>query len=145
MPEQDTSQCNHAGPTVLLEMQTVDLPINGKENHTAMFLNNGSTATICTHSWAERTGITGEEISYYLRVVGEGYTQRRTKLYTFKITDADGEDHELETFGIDTITEVERVPDLSSIKHLFPGVPKNVFHTPVGPVDLLIGSNYRRL
>ena len=80
-----------------------------------------------------------------MRVVGEEYTRRNTKLYRFTIRDAEGQDHLIEAFGIDTITDVERVPDLSSLKHLSPGVPDEVFRTPVGPVDLLIGSNYRAL
>ena len=141
----DTNQCNHPGATVLLEMQTVDLLVNMNKVTTIMFFDNGSTATICTHSWAEQAGIEGEDITYHMRVVGEEYTRRNTKIYRFTIRDAEGQDHLIEAFGIDTITDVERVPDLSSLKHLFPGVPDEVFPTPVGPVDLLIGSNYRAL
>ena len=141
----ETTQCSHASPTVLLEMQTVDLRVDKKKLKTIMFFDNGSTATICTHAWAKRAGIKGEEITYYMRVVGEQYTKRNTLLYTFTMSDADGEEHQIEAFGIDTITEVDRVPDLSNLKHLFPGVPAEVFKTPVGPVDLLVGSNYRAL
>ena len=141
----ETSQCSHASPTVLLEIQSVLLMINKKKEKTIMFFDNGSTATICTHAWAKKAGIQGKEITYYMQVVGEQYTKRNTLLYTFNMTDADGEDHEIEAFGIDTITEVDQVPDLSNLKHLFPGVPPEVFQTPVGPVDLLVGSNYRGL
>ena len=70
-----------------------------------MFFDNGSTATICTHAWAKKAGIQGKEITYYMRVVGEQYTKRNTLLYTFNMNDADGEDHEIEAFGINTITD----------------------------------------
>ena len=150
-PEKDWSKThgkghgNHPGATVLLEIQSVKLIVNKMVEQTIMFFDNGSTATICTHRWAKRAGIQGEQITYYMRVVGEDYTRKNTLLYKFTITDADGEDHQIEAFGIDTITDVDVVPDLSKLKHLFPGAPAEVFRTPVGQVDLLLGSTYQAL
>ena len=42
---------------VLLEMQDVVIPVNGQEVQTVMFFYNGSTATLCTHSWAKKAGL----------------------------------------------------------------------------------------
>ena len=139
------AQCSHSGSTVLLEIQLVNISVNETTIKTVMFFDNGSTATMCTHAWAKKTGLQGEEITYFMRVVGEEYVKRNTNLYALTVTDNNGEKHMLEAFGIDIITEVECLPDLSNLKHLFPGVPNKVFHTPTGPADILIGSNYRSL
>ena len=140
-----TSPCSHTRSTVLLEIQLVDLLVNNKKVNTVMFFDNGSTATMCTHAWAKKAGLQGEDVTYFMRVVGEEYVKRNTKMYTLTLTDNNGESHDLEAFGIDSITKVERLPDLSNLKHLFPGVPDQVFCTPTGAVDILIGSNYRSL
>ena len=60
---------------VLLEIQEVMLPVDGQKAKTVMFFDNGSTTTLCTHSWAKKAGLVGEKVSYYLRVVGEDFTE----------------------------------------------------------------------
>ena len=81
----------------------------------------------------------------YLRVVGDQYTEKKTQMYSFNIKDNAGDLHEVKAYGMDTITEVERVPNLSDLKHLFPRAPPEAFRIPVGEVDLLIGQNHRSI
>ena len=47
--------------------------------------------------------------------------------------------------GMDVLTELVEVPDLTPIKYLFPDAPAAAFVRPTGPVDILIGQNYRTL
>ena len=94
--QQGAGQCSHIDSTVLLEIQKVNLPVNKVAVITIIFFDNGSTATTCTHSWAECAGVKGVEIIYYMSVVGEAYTRRNTQLYNFTITDADGMNHQIE-------------------------------------------------
>ena len=130
---------------VLLEIQKVPLTVNGTTHETVMFFDNGSTATICTHKWAQKAGIKGTEVVYFLRVVGDQYTEKHTMLYSFTIEDNTGARHHLKAYGMDVITEVESVPDLRDVKHLFPGVPDEALRVPIGEVDLLIGQNHRSI
>ena len=121
------------------------MSVQGLLRDTVLFFDNGSTATLCTHSWAERAGLKGEDVMYYLRVVGDQYTEKHTKVYNFCLQDNSGETHAIRAYGMEVITEVERVPDLSDLKQLFPGTPAEAFRIPVGEVDLLVGQNYRSL
>ena len=130
---------------VLLEIQRVTLPVGGAKQETVLFFDNGSTATLCTHRWAKMAGLKVKKLTYYLRVVGDQYTVKQTKSYNFSIKDNDGEVHEVNAYGMDVITEVERVPDLSDLKHLFPGAPAEAFRIPTGEVNILIGQNYRSI
>ena len=59
--------CDRYAP-VLLEMQQVDLAVNGTKVDTVVFFDNGATTTLCTHAWAAKAGLSGENVSYYLRV-----------------------------------------------------------------------------
>ena len=102
-------ECDRHAP-VLLEMQQVKLPVNGARLDTVMFFDNRATTTLCTHSWAAKAGLSGEDVPYYLRVVGGDYTQHNTKCYSCVMTDRDGVDHNLTALAMDTITDVERVP-----------------------------------
>ena len=53
----ESNQYGHSGPTVLLEIQLVELLVDNKKTETVMFFDNGSTATICTNDWATRAGL----------------------------------------------------------------------------------------
>merc|ERR1712082_451248 len=66
-------------------------------------------------------------------------------LYKFTVQDNDGVDHELAALGIEMITNFSKQMDLSRIKQFFPQAPEGVWDRPWGPVDLLIGLDYRHL
>ena len=126
---------------VLLEIQ--DIKIHGVMAKTMW--DNGSTGAMITHKYAERAGLTGERVSYWLVVVGHDSVLRHTTLYTFKMIDNLGREHEIRAFGIDQITEDCRTVDLSGVREIFPGAPSEVFSRPSGEIDVLIGSMYRNI
>ena len=130
---------------VLLEIQRVQLVVEGVVEETVLFFDNGSTVMLCTHRWAKKVGLRGEEVVYFLRVVGDQYAEKHTMMYSFTIEDNSGSRHKIHAYGMDVITEVERVPDLTDIKHLFPGVPDEALRIPTGEVDILIGQNHRSI
>ena len=57
---------------VLLEIQYV--PING--TNVIVFYENGQTASLCTHTFAEKAGIAGKTIDYYLKVLDHGWVKK---------------------------------------------------------------------
>ena len=62
---------------VLLEIQTVD--VCGVAT-TVLFVSD-SSATLVTHKFAQEVGLESSRITYYLRVVGEGYAKKSTLIY----------------------------------------------------------------
>ena len=110
-----------------------------------VMFDNGSTAALVSHSYAEKAGLRGEKISYWLVVVGHESVLRHTTLYTFKMVDNSGQEHEVRAFGIDQIADDARNLDLSGVARVFPGAPTEVFQRPEGPIDILIGSMYRNI
>ena len=77
--------------------------------------------------------------------MGHESVLRHTTLYTFKMIDNSGKEHEVRAFGIDQITDDARNLDLSGVARVFPGAPTEVFQRPEGPIDILIGSMYRNI
>jgi len=139
-----SSDCeDHTSPPdinqpVLLEVQ--NLVVHGKEAKT--IFDKGSSAALITHSYAAKIGLCGEKIAYWLVVVGHDSVLRHTTLYTFKLTDNYGVEHEVRAFGIEQITDDSTQLDLSGVQKVFPGAPREVFNRPTGPIDILIGPMY---
>ena len=73
----DTSGPPDINQPVLLEVQNTQ--IHGQTAKT-MF-DNGSTAALITHTFAEKAGLHGEKIAYWLVVVGHDSMLRHTTLY----------------------------------------------------------------
>ena len=104
---------------------------------TTMF-DNGSTAALVTHMFAEKVGLIGETVSYWLAVVGHERVLRTTTLYTMHLEDNLGNQLVVQAYGIDQISDDSRVLDLEGVRTIFPGAPKEVFNRPSGPIDILI-------
>ena len=58
-------------------------------------------------------------------------------LYTLYLEDNQGRIHEVQEFGIDVISEDSVALDLSGVKSVFPGVPKEVYNRLDGAIDRL--------
>ena len=136
--------CTGAAP-VLLRIQEVLVGIGNKKAKTLVLFDPGSTATLITHDFAEKLGLIGERITYYLKVVGQGYTRKETQAYKVPLKDRSGKQWELDVLGIEAITSVDGELDLSAVRSQFPKAPPQVFHRPAGAVQLLVGSNYEAL
>ena len=126
---------------VLLEIQSLE--VHG--NNAKVMFDNGSTAVLVTHSFAERAGLEGRMVAYWLIVVGHERVLRHTMLYSFFLEDLYGIKHEVNAYGIDQISEDSAIVDLDGVRSVFPGAPKEVYNRPAGAIDILIGSMYRNL
>ena len=132
----------HVNQPVLLEVQTILI----KDSVIAKIMwDNGSSGALVTHRLAELIGAKGEQVSYWLDVVGHPRILRHTTLYTFSLVDINGVAHTIQAYGIDRISDDSRVLDLRAIRQIFPEAPDEVFERPVGDIDILIGSMYINL
>ena len=84
-------------------------------------------------------------VSYWLAVVGDERVLRTTTLYTMHLVDNLGNQHVVQAYGIDQISDNSMVLDLEGVRTIFPGAPKEVFNRLSGPINILIGSMYRSL
>jgi len=78
---------------VLLEIQAIE--VHGTV--VKVMFDNGSSAALITHSLAQRLGLVGEKVEYWLMVVGHESVLRETMLYTFNMVDNDGQSHSMKT------------------------------------------------
>ena len=110
-----------------------------------VMFDNGSTAALVTHVFAQKAGLVGTKVAYWLVVVGHERVLRHTTLYTLHLEDNTGVRHEVKAYGIDQISQDSVVLDLHGIRAVFPGAPRDVYDRPDGPIDLLIGSMYKNI
>ena len=138
---EDLSVLPDLNQPVLLEIQAVS--VSGLR--AKVMFDNGSSAALVTHRFAEQAGLKGEMVSYWLAVVGHDKVLRSTMLYTLHLQDNHGTWHTIQAYGIDAISEDSAILDLSGVRTIFPGAPLEVFNRPEGPIDLLVGSMYRNV
>ena len=72
----DVSQLPGISQPVLLEVQSIK--VHGI--HTKVMFDKGSSAALVTHTFAERAGLKGELVEYWLVVVGHDSVLRKTTL-----------------------------------------------------------------
>ena len=48
-----------------------------------------------THCFAEEFSLLGEEVSYFLKVVNQGYVSKQTLLYQVELKDRRGKTHQV--------------------------------------------------
>ena len=85
----DMSRLPDLGQPVLLEVQKIK--VHGQDSK--VMFDKGSTAALMTHAFAERAGLKGEQVAYWLVVVGHESILRHTLLYTFFMMDNQGTRH----------------------------------------------------
>ena len=118
-----------------MEVQTIDVyGVDAK-----VMWDGSSTGALVTHSYAERAGMKGEMVNYWLVVVGHPRIMRQTTLYTLQMVDNQGRRHDVQAYGIDDITEDAGKVDLDGVKSVFPEAPDEVYGRPEGRIDILIG------
>jgi hypothetical protein len=110
-----------------------------------VFTDGGSTFSLIRNEFANRLGLEGTYLEYYLRVVGHAYARKESKMYTFTLVDRQGYEHTVRAVGINSISDTGPAPDMTPIQALFPGFPVATFRRPQGEVDVLLGMNNRRL
>ena len=113
----DTNKPPGISQPVLMEIQSFKV----HEVTAKVFFDNGSSAALVTHSFAQQAGLNGEIVSYWLIVVGHEKVLRQTTLYKMFLTDNAGKEHEVLAFGIDQISEDSQIVDLNGVMTVFPG------------------------
>ena len=75
---------------VLLAIQ--EIPIMRPQGSTwaRSFWDNGATICLCTHDWAARNGLVGEDAEIFLKVVHRVNEKLESKKYLFDIVDRQG-------------------------------------------------------
>ena len=72
-------------------------------------------------------GYKGTPTQYVLQATGHPLLPKSTLLYTFTLRDQMGLDHKVKALGIDMITDTAEQVDLSTIQHIFPEAPEEVW------------------
>ena len=106
--DEDTRNPPDMSCPVLLEIQAIQ--VHGVR--AKVMFDNGSTAALVTHTFAQKAGLIGTNIAYWLAVVGHDRVLRHTTLYTFYLEDNYGVKHEVQAYGIDQISEDSVIMDL---------------------------------
>ena len=101
---------------VLLEIQEIE--VHGK--NIAVLFDNGLSATLDTHKFAKEVGLKGEKVTYYLKVVGQGYVEKQTMMYDLEMRDNTNQVHKVRALGIETITEEMTEICLDGVKNVIP-------------------------
>ena len=134
-------------PTVIMVMMTVQVQYGPRASTTTvtLFADSGSTCTIVTNRCARRLGLHGRPVIVYMRTVN-GERKLETHLFIVELLDARGKRCVVYALGMDDITSDVQEIEMEGVRHLFNGEArrrwKELKDRPVGPVDILLGSDY---
>ena len=93
-------------------------------------------------AFAEELELEGKPVTILIAKVGETEQELNTKLYKVPIYTTKGKAIEtIEAVGIPQISHDTTTIDAIQASEVL-GIPKNEFHRPQGPIDILIGINY---
>ena len=135
------------GDNVLLLMQTVTVKYGPRGEMTEMtvFWDNGSTCSLILTETAELLGCPGEPVTVSIDTIN-GILRRDTKLYCVELMNNSGERVMIKAFGVENISDVRSVVQLSGVKNKFSAEVQTqwskISKRPRGRVHLLIGQEY---
>ena len=135
------------GHRVLLLMQniTVKYGPRGELTEITVFWDDGSTCSLVLTSTAEMLGCPGEPVTVSIETVN-GVVTRETKLYCVELMSNTGDRVVIKAFGVENVSEVRSIVDLSMLKHRFSDEVQTqwckVAKRPRGVVHLLVGQEY---
>ena len=108
------------GDSVLLLMQSITVkygPI-GEMTEITTFFDNGSTCSLVLSETAELLGCPGEPVTVSIDTIN-GIMTRETKLYCVELLSNSGERILIKAFGVENISEVRSMVQLSNVKTMF--------------------------
>ena len=104
--------------------------------------DTGCNKSLVTHSFANKNNLQSIPTMYYIKTVGNDWEHRDGCSYMITLTDRFGNKHYIHAFGVDSIGECMEVPDLSTVRELFPDVPDSTFLPQrEKEIDVLLGLN----
>ena len=137
----------HDGNNVLLLIQKVKVKYGPSEDMAKLitFWDDGSTCSLVRIETAEQLGCPFEPVTITIETVN-GELKRDTKIYCLELITCGEKRVLVKTFGVEHISEVKSVVDISGVKHLFSEEVKEqwskVSKRPAGKVDLLVGQEH---
>ncbi|XP_071136608.1 uncharacterized protein [Mytilus edulis] len=115
------------------------VPSNG--NYLTALWDPGANISLITHDSARRLNLKGRDVTLSVTKVGNTTDYIQSKEYIVPLTDLNGQEWKIRTYGMDQITaDVTRV-DIRGIAKLFKSVTEKDVIRPEGKVDILIGSD----
>ena len=121
---------------------------SGSSSTALLLTDPGSTDNFITHSLARQLLLPSTQTTLYIRVIDEEYREKQTSTYKLSLVDRFGLEHEVEAIGMNSLTEVLPLPEVSKLAHLFPEAPDDAaaaFSRPSGTVSFMLGMRDRRL
>ena len=137
----------HDGNNVLLLIQKVKVKYGPSEDMAKLitFWDDGSTCSLVRIETAEQLGCPFEPVTITIETVN-GELKRDTKIYCLELITCGEKRVLVKAFGVEHISEVKSVVDVSGVKHLFSEEVKEqwskVSKRPAGKVDLLVGQEH---
>ena len=135
------------GSNGLLLIQNISVKYGpaGDKTELTVFWDNGSTCSLVQNSTVEMLGCPGEPVSVSIETVN-GVITRDTKLYCVELLTHSGERVIIRAFGVEKISEVMSLLNLSRVKDKFSSEVQTqwgkISKRSEGPVHLLVGDEY---
>ena len=135
------------GNNVLLKIQQVKVKHGpgGSITKVITFWDDGSTCSLVLIETAEQLNCPCEPVTVTIETVN-GELKRETKLYCVELLTCGGKRVVIKAFGVENISEVKSVVDISGVKHLFSDEVQTqwgkIAKRSRGKVDLLVGQEY---
>ena len=135
------------GNKVLLLIQSIKVKYGprGDKTDITVFWDDGSTCSLVLSETADRLGCPGEPVTVSIDTVN-GVVTRDTKLYCVELLNNSGDRVVVKAFGVEKISDVRNVVQLSTLKDRFSGEVQSQWGKlstrPHGHVHLLVGQEY---
>ena len=117
----------------------------GKEAKIVTFWDCGSTCSLILKETAEQLECPSEPITVTIETVN-GQMIRDTRMYCVELLTCDGKRVLIKAFGVENISEVTSIVDISGVKHLYSEEVctqwGKISKRPKGSVDLLVGQEH---
>jgi hypothetical protein len=130
--------CTFSQDPVLLGI--VHAKVKNHKDRALLLLDEGAQVSLIRNGAAKKfaTG-PGRPWSLRLQVVGDCFRTIPTRLYDIYLVDSSGTVRPIVAAGVEKISSAGAVPDLSSVKDVFPGILPSTLSRPQGEIDLLVG------
>ena len=145
----------HPGPQVSLQELTsgclfehLTIPVqrsSGGWSEALTICDSASNTNFITTALAEQLNLQGQEVEFFLSVIGNQYCQKKSLMYALTIRDRMGELHLVKALGVQAITDAILCPDLGAARRMFPEAPQAVFRRAAGPVQILLSMTEQHL
>ena len=127
-------------------IQDLTVASKGEKSQARAYWDGGSNRVLVNNEYAMENNMTPSPVTVIMKTAGGGREKLEANLFELHLVERNGICHRIWGYGVDTILEPDDPVDPSSVRHLFPHVPKEVFvKIQKRRIDILIGLNYNGL